>query len=195
MLSQYAMYVVHWVACIFYFIARQEHFTESSWLGAYPALLMQWPTRFDSYIFSLYWAVTTFATVGYGVNLGPPCHTWLCEVQHWGLFVHAVVLHARMLFVTSKVCLGAGDFHAESMPEALFCLIFMFLNVGITAYIIVRRPGNLPLVVACTIGTDDAVAVLSVTIATRRHASMAQRLLLTALMMAAGYNHHGCHQE
>ncbi len=35
-------------------------------------------------------------------------------------------------------CLAAGDFHAESMPEALFCIIFMFLNVGITAYIIVR---------------------------------------------------------
>ncbi len=26
------------------------------------------------------------------------------------------------------------------MPEALFCIIFMFLNVGITAYIIVRHP-------------------------------------------------------
>ena len=26
------------------------------------------------------------------------------------------------------------------MPEALFCIIFMFLNVGITAYIIVRCP-------------------------------------------------------
>jgi len=68
---QYAMYVVHWVACIFYFIARQEGFTSSSWLGAYPDLLMQWPSRFDSYIFSLYWAVTTFATVGYGAFFGP----------------------------------------------------------------------------------------------------------------------------
>ena len=38
-----------------------------------------------------------------------------------------------------KPChLLAGDFHAESMPEAIICLIFMFLNVGITAYIIVR---------------------------------------------------------
>ena len=70
---QYAMYVVHWFACVLYFTARQEGLTESSWLGAYPALLQAWPSRFDSYVFSLYWAVTTFATVGYGERQSSRC--------------------------------------------------------------------------------------------------------------------------
>ena len=45
---QYAMYVVHWAAWAFFFIARQEQLTESSWLGSYPALLAAWPNRFDA---------------------------------------------------------------------------------------------------------------------------------------------------
>jgi hypothetical protein len=60
------MYIVHWAACAFYFIARQENLTSNSWLGSFPDLLATWPSRFDSYVFSLYWAVATFATVGYG---------------------------------------------------------------------------------------------------------------------------------
>lgn len=60
------MYIVHWAACAFYFIARQENFTSSSWFGIFPDLISTWSSRFDAYIFSLYWAVTTFATVGYG---------------------------------------------------------------------------------------------------------------------------------
>jgi len=30
---QYAWLVAHWAACIFYFIARQNNFTDTTWVG------------------------------------------------------------------------------------------------------------------------------------------------------------------
>ena len=30
---QYALLVAHWAACIFYFIARQDNFTVTTWVG------------------------------------------------------------------------------------------------------------------------------------------------------------------
>ena len=30
---QYALLVAHWAACIFYFIARQNNFTNTTWVG------------------------------------------------------------------------------------------------------------------------------------------------------------------
>jgi hypothetical protein len=51
---------------------------------------------------------------------------------------HSLAHHLHVGILTDACHLPAGDFHAESMPEAIICLIFMFINVGITAYIIVR---------------------------------------------------------
>ena len=71
--QQYALYVVHWAACIFYFIARQEGRGSNTWFGGLlPSLVATWPTTVDAYIFSLYWSVTTFATVGYGAHTPIP---------------------------------------------------------------------------------------------------------------------------
>lgn len=97
----YVLYTCHWAGCAFYFIARQENLTQGTWLGMYPDLITSWPTKFDAYVFSLYWAVTTVATVGY------------------------------------------GDFHAASIPEAIFTLIYMLFIIGLNAFII----GTLTLVV------------------------------------------------
>ena len=39
--------VVSIAGCGFFFIASQEHLTESTWLGMYPDLLAAWPSKFD----------------------------------------------------------------------------------------------------------------------------------------------------
>lgn len=64
------LYVAHWAACGLYYIARVgdggSGFGAGTWIGRDPdklALLKSTPHRF---LVSLYWAVTTFATVGYG---------------------------------------------------------------------------------------------------------------------------------
>ena len=75
------MYVVHWAACSFYYIARQEGLGANTWFGGLlPTLVATWPNQFDAYVFSLYWSMTTFATVGYGAHClfgpsGTPCCT------------------------------------------------------------------------------------------------------------------------
>lgn len=86
-------FVVHWAACGFYYIAKQGGFAATSWVGA----AGDWiggATTIELYIYSMYWSVITFATVGY------------------------------------------GDFHAYSVPEALFTIFYVFINIGVAAYII-----------------------------------------------------------
>ena len=58
----------HFFACIFYFVARCEPRFEDTWIaveeGAKPNGLPAQPLR--RYLFALYWAVVTLASVGYG---------------------------------------------------------------------------------------------------------------------------------
>jgi Ion channel len=86
--------VVHWAACGFYYIAKQSGYAaETSWVGA----AQDWiggASTIELYVFSLYWSVITFATVGY------------------------------------------GDFHAISVAEAVFTIVYVFINIGVAAYII-----------------------------------------------------------
>eukprot|EP00798_Chlamydomonas_sp_ICE-L_P017133 gene17133-23437_t len=58
-------YIIHWAACTFYYIARLECFAPESWVGQNYELLKD-KNRFDKYIYSLYFSITTFATVGFG---------------------------------------------------------------------------------------------------------------------------------
>ena len=55
--------VANFEACTFYYIALQEGFSDESWWGN-----MWWDTNnlptAQRYIYSLYWAITTIATVG-----------------------------------------------------------------------------------------------------------------------------------
>eukprot|EP00891_Asterochloris_glomerata_P006788 jgi/Astpho2/6788/Aster-07232 len=59
-------YCNHWSACIFYFIARQQGFTDSTWVGANANLVLATDVKILRYFWSLYWSAVTFATVGYG---------------------------------------------------------------------------------------------------------------------------------
>ena len=58
-------YVAHWAACGFYFTARVHGLGTGTWIGINPAALAAMNTS-TRYIQSYYWAITTFATVGYG---------------------------------------------------------------------------------------------------------------------------------
>ena len=52
----------HIEACFMYYLARLHDFGEDTWLGPKVADM----TGFDRYVASLYFSITTFATVGYG---------------------------------------------------------------------------------------------------------------------------------
>ena len=52
----------HCAACSMYFLARLKDFDDGTWLGPDVVNL----SGIDRYVTSLYWAVTTFCTVGYG---------------------------------------------------------------------------------------------------------------------------------
>jgi len=58
----------HWAGCGFFYLASQLDFNEHTWVGnvALPEGLLKdepWTTQ---YVYSVYWAVTTLTTVGYG---------------------------------------------------------------------------------------------------------------------------------
>jgi CRP-like cAMP-binding protein len=58
-----ALVWTHFAACFFYFIARQYDFApDNTWIGS----LVEDLNGSERYLTSLYWAVITFTTVGYG---------------------------------------------------------------------------------------------------------------------------------
>jgi hypothetical protein len=64
----FVMYVAHWAACGMFFLARAHDptFGAGTWIGREQGKLANLDTTPKKYVASLYWAVTTFATVGYG---------------------------------------------------------------------------------------------------------------------------------
>ena len=68
---QVVFYQVHWAGCMFYYIAKQSGFTNSTWVGASQSWVASngqpWPpSMWEAYVYSSYWSIVTFATVGYG---------------------------------------------------------------------------------------------------------------------------------
>ena len=52
-------------ATLFYILARVKGFGKDTWVGAFAPRVLNAPTM-EKYVSALYWAVTTFTTVGYG---------------------------------------------------------------------------------------------------------------------------------
>ena len=115
---------------------------------------------------------------------------------------------AHVRRAADRVCLALaqGDFHAESMPEALFCLIFMFINVGITAYIIVRYLCSCLYPVApvssfcacprTTLAPTQQCPSVRITTSTAFVRTLrALRPQPGGLWLVSGYHHHGGHQK
>ncbi|KAK9804415.1 hypothetical protein WJX72_011623 [[Myrmecia] bisecta] len=85
------LYWVHWNACAVYFVARQYHFAPNTWIVGSNSALFEASSVAERYILSLYYSMTTFATVGYGDF-------------HIYNVAEAVVM---ILFMTSNIVLGA----------------------------------------------------------------------------------------
>ncbi|KAK9903334.1 hypothetical protein WJX75_003130 [Coccomyxa subellipsoidea] len=96
----YVFYVTHWSACMFYFIAVQNGLDHDTWIGRHfdDVVDLSLPVR---YAFSLYWAITTLATVGYGdfsaVNTAEA--VWATIYMFFNLALGAYVLGTITLLV------------------------------------------------------------------------------------------------
>ena len=64
----FVLYVAHWAACGMFFLARAHdaNLGTGTWIGRDQVKLQDLDTTPKKYVASFYWAVTTFATVGYG---------------------------------------------------------------------------------------------------------------------------------
>ncbi|DBA89172.1 TPA: hypothetical protein ACH3X1_016329 [Trebouxia sp. C0004] len=96
----YAWLVAHWAACIFYFIARQNNFTDTTWVGNNGPLFDGKPNMIR-YIWSLYWSVTTLATVGYGDlhAYGPIEAAFILCYMLLGIILNAYILGTITLLI------------------------------------------------------------------------------------------------
>jgi Ion transport protein len=57
-------YLVHWAACLFYYISEIERFEgKPSWIQFFGIDKLE---PFDQYLASVHWGLTTMTTVGYG---------------------------------------------------------------------------------------------------------------------------------
>ena len=64
----FVLFITHWAACGLYFIARvhDPSFGSGVFIGRNPEALAGLHSTSERFLVSFYWAVTTFATVGYG---------------------------------------------------------------------------------------------------------------------------------
>jgi ankyrin repeat protein/CRP-like cAMP-binding protein len=94
-------YLLHWAACAFYFIARQQ--TATAIVRGLPEPLTWWTNKNElittvgtpqQYAISFYWSIVTFATLGY------------------------------------------GDISPNGMPEVVFVIVYVAVNVIAMAYIV-----------------------------------------------------------
>lgn len=60
-----SLFTVHWAACGFYYVARQQGLSITTWVGNNPQYF-DGTNSLERYLFSLYWSLVTFATLGYG---------------------------------------------------------------------------------------------------------------------------------
>ncbi|CAL8465533.1 g5069 [Coccomyxa elongata] len=96
----YVFYVTHWSACMFYFIAVQYGLDRDTWIGRHFDDVVDLPLQVR-YVYSLYWAITTLATVGYGdfsaVNTAEA--VWATIYMFFNLALGAYVLGTITLLV------------------------------------------------------------------------------------------------
>ncbi|BDA49938.1 probable potassium channel AKT2 [Coccomyxa sp. Obi] len=96
----YVFYVTHWSACMFYFIAVQYGLDHDTWIGRHFDDVVDLPLQVR-YVYSLYWAITTLATVGYGdfsaVNTAEA--VWATIYMFFNLALGAYVLGTITLLV------------------------------------------------------------------------------------------------
>uniref|UniRef100_A0A383WLL7 Ion transport domain-containing protein n=1 Tax=Tetradesmus obliquus TaxID=3088 RepID=A0A383WLL7_TETOB len=59
-------FTVHWGACGFWYIARQGGFSPQTWVGANMDWVETGRSSLDKWVYSMYWSIITFSTVGYG---------------------------------------------------------------------------------------------------------------------------------
>ena len=106
-----ALFVTHFSACIMYFLARLDDFSENTWLGP----LVYDLNGFERYCTSLYWSITTFTTVGYGdfspVNAGE---------QIWGMiFMMTNIVIASWIIGSITLLILKNDENTGEYREAL----------------------------------------------------------------------------
>ncbi|WIA21138.1 hypothetical protein OEZ85_005449 [Tetradesmus obliquus] len=96
-------YLLHWAACGFWYIALQEGHHEMTWV-AQEAATIQGKGTVDFYIFSFYWAIVTFATLGYGDVTPSTTPEILFTILYVGInvVVWAYVLGTITLLVTKQ---------------------------------------------------------------------------------------------
>ena len=100
------MFLWHWIACFYWFIAISEGFSQNSWTPD-PAFLYK--AAVSQYNYSLLWAVTV--TVGIGVNIAPYSNIEL--IYSSLVIVIGVALYGILLGSTSSAFLSIDDQDAD----------------------------------------------------------------------------------
>lgn len=100
------VFLWHWIACFYWFIAITEGFSNNSWT---PDPVFLYRSTFSQYNYSLLWALTV--TVGVGVDISPVSNVEL--VYSGVVIVIGVALYGILLGSTSSAFLSIDDQDAD----------------------------------------------------------------------------------
>ena len=85
-------YIVHWAACIFFYLADLELYEgNNTWIVVYKIIDLE---PIDQYVASAHWALTTLTTVGYGdispIGTSELLFGLICMIMACGVFAYII---------------------------------------------------------------------------------------------------------
>ncbi|KAL4304629.1 hypothetical protein GQ457_10G016630 [Hibiscus cannabinus] len=113
------LFVVHNSGCYIYLLAAKHHDPGRTWIGAaLGADFKEKQTLFSRYATSVYWALVTFTTVGYGdihpVNTGEMVFDFFYMLINLGLYAY---LFGNMTILVAQSATRTRLFASEMKPE------------------------------------------------------------------------------
>eukprot|EP00775_Hariotina_reticulata_P002549 gene2549-2852_t len=117
----FSFYLMHWAACTFWYIAWQEGQGPRTWVAREQEMLSG-RTTIELYIFSFYWALVTFATLGYGdVTPGTTAEVLFTIVYvSINIVVWAYILGTITLLVTKQDA-DTGHYRTRMVALNSYC--------------------------------------------------------------------------
>ncbi|KAF6266101.1 hypothetical protein COO60DRAFT_1697459 [Scenedesmus sp. NREL 46B-D3] len=156
-------FTVHWGACGFFYIAKQSGYTAQSWVGAN----MDWVgngTSFDRWIYSMYWSIITFSTVGYG-----DLHAYsVAEAAYVVVFMFVSIGVAAYFVGTSVLLVVENEKKTGAYRERLILLDEYSATHDIPQSMVHELKGHLQLHFSSAEMSDEAVLAVYPTTVRRR---------------------------
>ncbi|KAG2447081.1 hypothetical protein HYH02_007831 [Chlamydomonas schloesseri] len=110
----YVFFTTHWASCIFYQIAREEGFSDDTWIGSNPDYFVH-HSVWQQYVMALYFSVTVFTAMG-DAAMFP---TTVAEMATMIVYLMFNLFLAAYIIGTVTIMMVKQDEHSQALRESI----------------------------------------------------------------------------